>query len=96
VGTLDHPLNAFARSSDALRASDLLGGAIPPGYGIRDNSQEGTPEAQVWGPLQVTPGQVQAILVEVTSVLDAELDNLRLVAERQGIPLEIRVVGGGS
>lgn len=96
VGTLDHPLNAFARSSDALRASGLLGEEIPSGCGIRNNGQEGTPEAQVWGPLQVTPDQVQAIMVEVTSVLDPELENLRVVARRQGIPLEVRVLGGGS
>jgi hypothetical protein len=43
VGTLDHPLNAFARSSDALRACGLLGEVIPPGSGVRDNARQGTP-----------------------------------------------------
>jgi hypothetical protein len=55
VGTLEHPLNAFARSSDALRASGLLAEAIPSGIGVRDNSREGPLEAQIWGPLQVHP-----------------------------------------
>jgi hypothetical protein len=94
VGTLDHPLNAFARSSDALRAGQLLTGAIPGNSGVRDNAQEGTPEAQVWGALPVTPDQIRAIMVEVTSVHDPELDNLRVVAERQCIPLVLRVLGG--
>jgi hypothetical protein len=94
VGTLDHPLNAFARSSDALRAGQLLTGPIPANSGARDNAQQGTPEAQVWGALQVTADQVQAIMVEATSVHDPELDNLRVVAERQGIPLVVRVLGG--
>jgi hypothetical protein len=35
-------------------------------------------------------------MVEVTSDDDSELDNLRVVAEHQGIPLEVRVLGGGS
>jgi hypothetical protein len=96
VGTLDHPLNAFARSSDALRAAALLTGAIPPGSGVRDNAQEGTPEAQIWGALQVTPDQVRAIMVEVTSVQDPELEHLRIVAQRQGIPLVVRVLEGGA
>jgi hypothetical protein len=96
VGTLDHPLNTFARSSDALRASRLLAGAIPVNSGVRDNAQEGTPEAQVWGALQVTSDQIRAIMVEVTSKDDPELANLRVVAEHQGILLEIRVLRGGS
>jgi hypothetical protein len=91
VGTLDHPLNAFVRSSDALRAAKLLTGAIPTNSGVRDNTQEGTPEAQVWGALQVTAEQIQAIMVEVASVHAPELDDLRVVAERQGIPLLVRV-----
>lgn len=96
VGTLDHPLNAFARSSDALRASDLLFGAIPENSGVRDNTREGTPEAQIWGALQVTSDQIRAIMVEVTSVDDPELENFRIIAERQGILLYIRVLGGGT
>jgi hypothetical protein len=49
LGTFDNPLNAFARSSDALRAAGLLAdpGPVQPGSGIRDNSREGPPEAQV-------------------------------------------------
>jgi len=35
-------------------------------------------------------------MVEVNSVHDPELDNLRVVAERQGIPLVVRVLGGGN
>jgi hypothetical protein len=93
VGTLDHPLNAFARSSDALRAGGLLAGPIPANSGVRDNVQEGTPEAQVWGALQVTADQIQAIIVEVASVHDPSLENLRFIAERQGIKLIIRIVG---
>jgi hypothetical protein len=98
VGTFDHPLNAFARSSDALRAAHLLIMAIPANSGIRDNAQEGTPEAQVWGPLQVTAEQIRAIMVEVTSEDDPDLTHLRVVAERQGIPLHtwVWVLGGGS
>jgi hypothetical protein len=94
VGTLDHPLNAFARSSDALRACGLLGETIPPGSGVRDNGRQGTPEAQVWGPLQVTAEQVRGIMVEVASADDPDLAHLRVVAERQGIPLLVRVLGG--
>jgi hypothetical protein len=94
VGTLDHPLNAFARSSDALRASGLLGEVIPPASGVRDNSRQGTPEAQIWGPLRLTASQVRAIMVEVTSADDADLAHLRVIAERQGIPLVVRVLGG--
>jgi hypothetical protein len=74
----------------------MLTGAIPANSGVRDNTQEGTPEAQVWGPLQVTLDQIRSIIVEVASDADPELDNLRVVAERQGIPLEIRILGGGS
>jgi hypothetical protein len=96
VGTLDHPLNTFARSSDALRAGQLLHGAIPVHSGVRDNAKEGTPEAQVWGALQVTNDQIRAIMVEVLSDDEPELENLRIVAERQGIPLEVRVLGGRS
>ena len=96
VGTLDHPLNTFARSSDALRAGQLLGGAIPADSGVRDNTREGTPEAQVWGALQVTSDQIRAIMVEVSADDDRELDNLRVVAERQGIPLKVRVLGRES
>jgi hypothetical protein len=96
VGTLDHPLNPFARSSDALHAAQLLAGTIPENSGIRDNTQEGTPEAQVWGPLQVTADQVRAIMVEVTSVDDPELDNFRVVARRQGIELIVQVLEGGE
>jgi hypothetical protein len=98
VGTLDHPVNAFARSSDAVRAAGLLpvDGPIPPESGIRDNAREGTPEAQIWGPLQVMPSQVRAIMVEVPGGPSTELDNLRTVAERQGVPLHVRVMGGGN
>jgi hypothetical protein len=96
VGTLDHPLNAFARSSDALRAGQVLTGVIPTNSGIRDNAREGTPEAQVWGPLPVTADQIRAIIVEVVSADDPDLNDLRVVAERQGIPLEVRMLGGGS
>ncbi|MGH7173085.1 MAG: hypothetical protein ACRELG_22620, partial [Gemmataceae bacterium] len=91
-----HPLNAFARSSDALRASHLLAGAIPENSGVRDNSREGTPEAQIWGALQLTSDQISAIIVEVISLYDQDLDHLRIVAERQGIPLQVRVLGGGT
>jgi hypothetical protein len=94
VGTLDHPLNAFARSSDALRACGLLGEEIPADSSMRDNARQGTPEAQVWGPLRVTAEEVRAIMVEVTSADDPELAHLRVVAERQGIPLLVRVLGG--
>jgi hypothetical protein len=96
VGTFDHPLNTFARSSDALRAGQLLTGAIPANSGVRDNAREGTPEAQVWGPLHVTSDQISGIMVEVTLHDDLELDPLRMVAERQGIPLYVRMLGGGS
>jgi hypothetical protein len=94
VGTLDHPLNSFARSSDALRACGLLEDTIPPGSGVRDNARQGTPEAQVWGSLQVTADQIRAIMVEVASADDPELAHLRIVAERQGISLVVRVLGG--
>ncbi len=96
VGTLDHPLNAFARSSDALRAGQLLLGAIPANSGIRDNAQEGMLEAQVWAALPLTADQIRAIMVEVISDDDPELENLRVVAEHQGIPLVARVLGGES
>jgi hypothetical protein len=98
VGTLDHPVNAFARSSDAVRAAGLLpsDAPIPPGSGIRDNASEGTPEAQIWGPLQVIPNQVRVIMVEVFGGASPELDSLRTVAERQGIPLYVRIVERGS
>jgi hypothetical protein len=76
---------------DALRAGQLLIGAIPANCGVRDNAQEGTPEAQVWGTLQVTVDQIRAIMAVVGSDDDPELDNLRVVAERQGIPLLVRV-----
>jgi hypothetical protein len=94
VGTLDHPLNAFARSSDALRACGLIGEAMPPEVGVRDNARQGTPEAQVWGPLRVTADQIQAIMAEVASADDQDLAHLRVVAERQGIPLVVRVLRG--
>jgi hypothetical protein len=94
VGTLDHPLNAFARSSDALRACGLIGEAIPPDVGVRDNARQGTPEAQVWGPLPVSADQIRAIMAEVASADDQALAHLRVVAERQGIPLVARVLGG--
>jgi hypothetical protein len=98
VGTLDHPLNAFARSSDALRAAGLLavGGPLPPESGIRDNAREGTPEAQVWRPLAVISSQVRVIIAEVVEASDPDLACLRTVAERQGISLRIRVVGAGE
>jgi hypothetical protein len=98
VGTLDHPVNAFARSSDAVRAAGLLPveGPIPPGSGIRDNASEGTPEAQVWGPLQVIPSQVRCIMVEVLGGPNPELDSLRTVAERQGVPLHVRDLERGN
>jgi hypothetical protein len=88
--------NSFARSSDALRAAQLLVAAIPADSGVRDNALEGTPEAQVWGALQVTSEQIRGILVEVISEDDPELDHFRVLAERQGILLEIRVLRGGS
>jgi len=98
VGTLDHPVNAFARSSDAVRAAGLLSGEglIPQGSGIRDNTSEGTPEAQIWGPLQVIPSQVRVIMVEVLAGPSPELDSLQTVAERQGIPLHVRVLERGN
>jgi hypothetical protein len=98
VGTLDHPVNAFARSSDAGRAAGLLSveGTIPLGSGIRDNAREGTPEAQIWGPLLVIPSQVLAIMVEVFGGPSPELDSLRTVAERQGVPLHVRVLERGN
>ena len=67
---LHHPFNAFARSSDAMRASGLLPvtGPLPPNSGLRDNAEEGVPEAQIWGPLPVTSENVQAIIVEVGSL----------------------------
>jgi hypothetical protein len=43
-----------------------------------------------------TLDHIWAILVEVASADDPELDHLRVVAEHQGIPLEVRVLGGGS
>jgi len=94
VGTLDHPMNAFARSSDALRTCGLFGEEIPPEVGVRDNARQGTPEAQVWGPLQMTADQIQAIMAEVASADDQDLAHLRVVAERQGVPLLVRVLGG--
>jgi len=98
VGTLDHPLNAFARSSDALRASGLLPfeGPLPPSSGVRNNAEEGVPEAQIWGPLQVTPENAQVIIVEVGARNLPELDNLRTVSHRLDIPLLVRVVERGS
>ncbi len=98
VGTLDHPVNAFARSSDAVRAAGLfaLGGPIPPGSGIRDNASEGTPEAQIWGPLQVIPSQIRLIIVEVLREPNSELDCLRIVAERQGVPIHVRIMAKGD
>jgi hypothetical protein len=41
-----------------------------------------------------TADQVRAIMVEVTSADDPDLAHLRVVAERQGIPLVVRVLGG--
>src|SRR5206468_12615187 len=98
VGTLDHPVNAFARSSDAVRAAGLLPveGPIPPGSAIRDNASEGTPEAQIWGPLQVIPSQIRVIIAEVLAGPSPELDSLRIVAERQGIPLHVRILERGN
>ena len=98
VGTLDHPVNALAHSSDAVRAAGLLSveAPLPPGSGIRDNASEGTPEAQVWGPLHVIPSQVRLIMAEVLMGPSPELDNLRAVAERQGVPLHVRVVERGN
>ena len=94
VGTLDHPLNAFARSSDALTASGLLPleGPLPPNSGLRFNAEEGVPEAQIWGPLPATADNVQVIIVEVKVRELPDLDGLRAVARRQGIPLIVRVV----
>lgn len=82
VVMLDHPLNAFARSNDALRAYVFIGEEIPPG--VRDNARQGTPEAQVWGPPQVTAKQIQVIMMEVVSADDQDLAHLRVVVERQG------------
>lgn len=94
VGTLDHPLNAFARSSDALRACGLIRETIPPEVGVRDNARQGTPEAQVWGPLRVTADEIQAIMVEVASADDRDLAHLRVFAKEQDVPLVVRVLGG--
>ena len=44
----------------------------------------------------MTSDQIRATMVEGASGDDPELDNLRVVAERQGIPLEVRVLEGGS
>jgi hypothetical protein len=98
VGTLDFPLNAFARSSDALRASGLLSrqSPLPPNGGIRNNAAEGTPEAQIWAPLPVTPEYVRVIIVEVSSLDPPDLVDIRAVALHQGIPLVVRVVEGGE
>ena len=97
VGTLDHPFNAFARSSDAMRASGLLPveGPLPPNSGLRDNAEEGVPEAQIWGPLPVTSENVQAIIVEVGSLDSPDLADLRAIAHHQGIRLIVRQVEGG-
>ena len=97
VGTLDHPLNAFARSSDALRASGLLAreAPLPRNCGLRHNAEEGVPEAQIWGPLPVTADNVRAIIVEVFVRDLPRVDDLRAVADRQGIPLVVRVIEGG-
>jgi hypothetical protein len=94
VGTLDHSLNAFGRSSDALRATGLLGPGqpVPEGCGVRDNSAEGTPEAQVWGPLLVTADHIRGIMLEVLEGPSRELEALRSLTERQGIPLRVRVI----
>ena len=62
----------------------------------RDNASEGTPEAQIWGPLQVIASQVQVIMVEVLAGPSPELDSLQTVAERQGIPLHVRVLERGN
>jgi hypothetical protein len=98
IGTLDHPVNAFARSSDAVRAAGLLPAevAIPAGSGIRDNAREGTSEAQIWGPLHVIPSQVRVIIAEVLAEPDAGLAGLRALAERQGVPLLARTVTKGN
>jgi hypothetical protein len=96
VGTMDHPLNAFARSSDAMRASGLLPleGLLPPNSGLRNNAEEGVPEAQIWGALPVTAENVEVIIVEVRSRDLTNLVELRAVARQLGIPLEMRVVEG--
>jgi hypothetical protein len=98
IGTLDHPLNAFARSSDALRAAGVLprGQRIPEGCGVRDNSAEGTPEAQGWGPLRVTPEHIRVIMAEILETQGPDLDALRSLAQRQGIPLQVKVLGRGG
>jgi hypothetical protein len=48
------------------------------------------------GPLQVVPGQVRAILVEVLGGPSPELDNLRTIAEGQWVPLHVRILEGGT
>jgi hypothetical protein len=42
----------------------------------------------------VTPDQIRGIIVEVTSADDPDLTHLRVVADRQGVPLLVRVLGG--
>ncbi|MCI0463635.1 MAG: hypothetical protein L0Z62_42415 [Gemmataceae bacterium] len=98
VGTLDHPLNAFARSSGALRATGLipLDQPIPEGCRVRDNLAERTPEAQVWGPLCVIPDHIRGIMMEVLEEQGLDIETLRSVAERQGIPLRVQVIRRGG
>ena len=98
IGTLDHPLNSFARSSDALRASGLLSreDRLPPGIGLHHNAEEGVPEARIWGPLPVTADNIKVIIVEVLARDLIVVENLRAVADHQKIPLIVRVIEGGN
>jgi hypothetical protein len=92
VGTLDHPLNALARSSDALAVAGLLSprNPIKAGCGVWENGVSGgVPEAQIWGPLEVTPEYIRVIVIqrEAAVAFPEEFEALREVVERQGIDL---------
>ncbi|MBX9579405.1 MAG: hypothetical protein K2X87_03780 [Gemmataceae bacterium] len=94
VGTFDHPHNALARSSDALAVAGLLGprGPVPPGCGVWANGTAGgVPEAQVWGPVEVTPAEVAVIVVgrDAAAAQPAEFAALREVAARQAVELRV-------
>lgn len=94
VGTLDHPLNALARSSDALAVAGLLapGNPVPAGCGVWENGASGgVPEAQIWGPLEVTPESVRVIVVQrdAAEAFPDEFEALREVAGRQGVELTV-------
>ncbi len=61
---------------------------------LAHQARQWMPEGQVCWPLQATAEQVRAIMVEVASADEPDLAHLRVVAERQGIPLLVRVLGG--